>query len=66
MNQLYQQMQPQQNNNLRQQFQQFMRQFQGDPQQAIQQVMNSGKFNQSQYNRAFQLAQQFKGMFGIK
>lgn len=66
MNPLYQQMQPQPNNDLRKQFQQFMRQFQGDPQQVLQQVMNSGKFNQSQYNRAFQLAQQFKGMFGIK
>ena len=66
MNPLYQQMQPQQNTNLLQRFQQFRQGFQGDPQQMIQQMMNSGKINQTQYNQAVQMAQRFQQMFGIK
>lgn len=66
MNPLYQQMQPQQNNSLLQRFQQFKQGFQGDPQQTIQQLMNSGRIDQNQYNRAVQMAQQFQKMFGIK
>jgi hypothetical protein len=63
MNPLYQQMQPQQNNSLLQRFQQFRQQFQGDPRQQIQQMMNSGKINQNQYNQAVQMAQRFQQMF---
>ena len=66
MNPLYQQMQSQQNNILLQRFQQFKQGFQGDPQQMIQQMMNSGRIDQNQYNRAVQMAQQFQKMFGIK
>lgn len=66
MNPLYQQMQPQQNTNLLQKFQQFRQQFQGNPRQQIQQMMNSGRINQNQYNQAVQMAQQFQKMFGIK
>ena len=66
MNPLYQQMQSQQNNSLLQRFQQFRQQFQGDPQQMIQQMMNSGRINQNQYNQAVQMAQNFQKMFGIK
>lgn len=66
MNPLYQQMQSQQNNSLLQRFQQFKQGFQGDPQQMIQQMMNSGRIDQNQYNRAVQMAQQFQRMFGIK
>ena len=66
MNPLYQQMQSQQNNSLLQRFQQFRQGFQGDPQQMIQQMMNSGRIDQNQYNRAVQMAQQFQKMFGIK
>lgn len=66
MNPLYQQMQSQQNNSLLQRFQQFRQGFQGDPQQMIQQMMNSGRINQNQYNQAVQMAQQFQKMFGIK
>jgi hypothetical protein len=32
----------------------------------IQQMMNSGRINQNQYNQAVQMAQQFQKMFGIK
>ena len=49
---------------LMQRFQQFQRSFSGNPAQQIQQMMNSGKVNQSQYNQAVQMAQQFQRMFG--
>lgn len=47
-------------------FQQFRQTFQGDPRQQIQQMMNSGKINQQQYNQAYQMAQQFQRMMGGK
>ena len=43
-----------------QQFNQFKQTFQGDPQQQLQQLLNSGRVSQSQYNQAYQLAQQFQ------
>lgn len=49
-----------------QRFRQFQQTFQGDPRQQIQQLMNSGRVNQQQYNQAVQMANQFKGMFGIR
>ena len=49
-----------------QMYQQFRQSFQGNPQQQIQQMLNSGMVNQGQYNKAVQLAQQFQRMFGIK
>ena len=47
-----------------QKFQQFRQMFRGDPRQQIQQMMNSGKVNQTQYNQAVQMAQQFQKMMG--
>ena len=47
-----------------QKFQQFAQGFRGDANQQIQQLMNSGKVNQTQYNQAVQWAQQFKKMMG--
>jgi hypothetical protein len=47
-----------------QRFQQFQQTFKGDANQQIQQMMNSGKINQTQYNQAVQMAQQFRKMFG--
>lgn len=47
-------------------FQQFARGVQGDPQQQIQQLLNSGKVSQQQYNRAVQIANQLAPMMGIK
>ena len=59
MNDLYRQMQPQnQMNGFLQRFQQFQRAFSGDPQQQIQQLVNSGRISQAQYNSAYQMAQQ--------
>lgn len=62
-NPLYQMMGNQQNNNFIQRFNAFRQNFQGDPQQTIQQLLQSGKVTQEQYNRAVQMAQQFKQFF---
>lgn len=58
MNPLFQQMNS--NNNLLQRFQQFKQSFTGNPQQQVQQLLNSGKVSQAQYNQAVQMAQQFQ------
>lgn len=49
-----------------QRFQQFRQTFSGDPRQQIQQLMNSGKISQSDYDNAVQMAQQFQRMMGGK
>lgn len=48
--------------NILQQFQQFRQAFRGDPRQQIQQLLNSGRISQAQYNQAVQLAQQLQQM----
>lgn len=45
---------------LLQQFQQFRQGFRGDPQQQIQQMLNSGKISQEQYNKAVQMANELR------
>ena len=65
MNPLYNEMQNN-NGNMLQRFQQFRQNFKGDPQQQVQQLLNSGRVSQQQYNQAVQMAQQFQRMFGIK
>ena len=47
-------------------FQQFRQNFKGNPQEQVQQLLNSGKVSQEQYNRAVQIAQQFQRMFGSR
>lgn len=47
-----------------QRFQQFQQMFKGDPRQQVQQLLNSGKVSQQQYNQAVQMAQQFQRMMG--
>lgn len=49
-----------------QRFMQFRQGFQGNPQEQIQQILNSGKVNQQQYQQAVQMAQQFRQMLGGK
>ena len=50
--------------NMMQQFQQFMNQMKGkNPNAVIQDMMQSGKITQDQYNQARQQAQQMQGMF---
>lgn len=51
-------------NGMMQRFQQFRQMFHGDPRQQIQQLMNSGRVNQQQYNQAVQMAQQMQKMLG--
>lgn len=63
MNPLYQQMTP--NNNLLQRFQQFKRNFTGNPQEQVQQLLNSGKVSQQQYDSAVKMANQLKQMMGM-
>ena len=51
---------------LMQQFIQFKNNFKGNPQEQIQQMLNSGKITQDQYNNAVKQAQEFQRMFGNK
>ena len=53
-------------NGIMQRFQQFQQMFKGDPRQQVQQMLNSGKVSQAQYNQAVQMAQQFQRMMGVK
>lgn len=53
-------------NNLMKQFNEFKKTVNGNPQEQIQQLLNSGKISQSQYNAAVQKANMIKNMFGIK
>lgn len=55
-----------QTNNIMQKFQQFQQMFKGDPRQQVQQLLNSGKVSQAQYNQAVQMANQFQRMLGGK
>jgi len=43
-----------------QRFQQFQKNFSGDPRQQVQQLLNSGRITQDQYNQAVQMAQQLQ------
>ena len=47
-----------------QKFQQFQRMFTGDPKQQVQQLLNSGRISQGQYNQAVQMARQLQQMIG--
>ena len=49
-------------NNMLQAFQQFKSMFSGDPEQQVQQLLNSGRMTQQQYN---QLAQMANGLMNI-
>ena len=53
-----------QNNSFLQRFNQFRQNFNGNPQQQIQQMLNSGKISQEQYNQAVQQAQNIMRMLG--
>lgn len=66
MNPLYNDMNQGNQNNLMQRFQQFRQNFKGDPQQQVQQLLNSGRVSQADYNRAVQLANQLQQMMKFK
>lgn len=68
-NPLYKQIQQQNQNPINgfmQRFQQFRQNFSGNPQEQIQNLMNSGKVSQEQYNSAYQMAQQMMRMISGK
>lgn len=48
--------------NLIQRFQQFKNMFNGDPRQQVQQLINSGRVSQAQYNQAVQMANQLQNL----
>jgi hypothetical protein len=47
-----------------QRFNQFRQAFSGDARQQVQQLLNSGKVSQDDYNRAVQMANQLQRMMG--
>lgn len=46
--------------NLLSQFRQFKNTFHGNPQQQVQQMLNSGRISQEQYNQAVQMANELQ------
>ena len=52
-------------NSLLQRFQQFKQSFHGNPQQQVQQLLNSGKITQQQYDQAVQQAKALQKMLGV-
>ena len=59
---LFSAMNPMPQKNIIQQFNEFRNNFKGDAQQQIQQMLNSGKISQAQYNAAVQKAQMLQRM----
>ena len=53
-----------QGNGIIQRFQQFQQMFRGDPRQKVQEMLNSGRVTQAQYNQAVKMAQQLQTMMG--
>ena len=63
MNPLYQQMMPKgPQNNVMQDFMHFAQRLNSDPRQQVQQMLNSGRITQQQYDFAVQKANQFRQM----
>lgn len=54
------------NNDFISRFKKFRQSFSGDPQQQVQQLLNSGKVSQEQYNAAVQKAQQLSRILNLK
>ncbi len=50
------------NPSMLQQFMQFRQNFRGDARSQVQQMLNSGRITQEQYNQAVQMAQQLQQM----
>lgn len=65
MNPLFNMMNPQPQNGMMQmmqRFNQFRQTFTGDPRQQVQNLLNSGRVSQAQYDQAVQMANQFQKM----
>lgn len=66
MNNLFQQLGGMNNNNsMLQQFMEFKKNFTGDPKQIVQQMLNSGKMTQNQFNDLANRATQIQKMFHL-
>lgn len=66
MNKLYEEIGPHNPyHNMFKQFEEFRKNFKGDPQAKIQQMLNSGQISQQQYNMAVQKANMIKSFFGM-
>ena len=63
-NPLFQSMMGNQMGNIQQMIERLKKQYPGDPNQYIQQMLNSGRISQAQYNNAVQRAQQIQRMMG--
>lgn len=50
--------------NMVKQFNQFKKSFTGNPKQQVQQMLNSGRISQSQYDQAVQMANAMQKMLG--
>ena len=61
-NPLYNQLNSNGSNSFMSKFQQFKNSFNGDPKQMIQNMLNSGKITQAQYNNAVQMAQKLQSL----
>lgn len=48
-----------------QKFNDFRKNFTGNPQKQVQDLLNSGKITQAQYNQAVQKANMIRQMFGV-
>lgn len=64
-NRLYQQMNGNTPNGILQQAQALKQKIGGDPMQYIQNLMNSGKVTQAQYDAAVRKAEQFRKFMGV-
>lgn len=53
-------------NNMFQQFNQFRQSLQGDPKQQVQQLLQSGKMTNEQFQQLQNMAKQFQQTFNIK
>lgn len=62
MNPLYNMLNQNNNNDLISRFAEFKRTFQGNPQQQVQQLLNSGKMTQAQFNQLSAMANQLKNI----
>lgn len=52
--------------NLKSRLDEFKKSFQGDPKEQVQQLLNSGKMSQADYNKLSQMATQIQNMLAKK
>ena len=69
MNKLYEELGVKSNNSpinqFMQNFQKFRQTISGDPREQVQQLLNSGKVTQAQYDNAVRMANNFKKILGM-